>query len=96
MAYYNNYSLGALVYSAMHSSYAMIWLMKELTFADKSLKEKVKPQFAILIFLFCESYKIIGFLQISGRGINNPTPLRVFCCVFAYAIGVVVMMVSDI
>lgn len=32
----------------------------------------------------------------SGKGINNPTPLRVFTCVFSYAIGLLLMIGSDV
>ena len=38
MYYYNNYSLGAYIYTCLHGSYGLIWFFKEITFPDKSFR----------------------------------------------------------
>ena len=41
MVYFDNYSLAAYLYLALHGSYGMIWLLKDFTFPDGSFQRKV-------------------------------------------------------
>ena len=50
MVYYDNYSLGAFLYLALHGSYGIIWLIKDFTFPDGSFLRKVP------ILPFCYGY----------------------------------------
>ena len=36
MHIYNNFSLGSYLYLSIHGSYGFLWLIKDLTFPDKS------------------------------------------------------------
>ena len=41
MMYFNNYSLAAYLYLALHGSYGIIWCIKDFTFPDGSFERKV-------------------------------------------------------
>ena len=38
MYYFNTYNLTGFVYAALHGSYGILWLLKDLTFPDNSFK----------------------------------------------------------
>ena len=95
MKYYQNYSLGAFLYLALHGSYGIFWLLKDYVFGDKSFD---KPC-TIVAFLGCVgllgAYWYIPFMQISGQGIQNPSLYRVLTAVLMYVFGVNIMLISD-
>ena len=41
MIYFDNWSLGAWLYLALHGSYGCFWLLKDLTFPDTSFQKGV-------------------------------------------------------
>jgi hypothetical protein len=38
----------------------------------------------------------IGLMMMVGYGEQNPTPERIFCCIFLYVIGLNLMMLTDL
>lgn len=36
MIYYDNFSKRNIIYTALHGSYGLLWILKDLTFPDKS------------------------------------------------------------
>ena len=41
MVYFDNFSLGAWVYLALHGSYGLCWILKDLIFPDKKFSGKI-------------------------------------------------------
>lgn len=103
MYIYQNFSLGAYLYVmhvlisqlAFHGSYGILWLVKDFVFPDKSWQRGATLGSIICGSGFLILYWMIGFLQISGRGLDNPTNGRVITAVASYVFGVTLMMVTD-
>ncbi len=94
MVIYGNYSTSAWVYLAIHGSYGFIWLLKHFTFPDRRWETRVTYGGFVMIFLFLALYWIAPFLLIS----DPPGPVSgwfITLCVTMFALGVVIMMVSD-
>ncbi len=51
MHYYENYSLGPMVYLSLHGTYIMIWFIKEISFPDASWEREVGLIKSALVFL---------------------------------------------
>jgi protein-S-isoprenylcysteine O-methyltransferase Ste14 len=99
MWYFNNYATEAWVYLALHGSYGLCWLLKDLAFPDKSWMEKVTLGGAIMSFLLVLGpYWVFPFLLISGvQGPSQPeaSGFLIFLVTFLYVLGVVIMIASD-
>jgi hypothetical protein len=52
MVYYDNYSLAAFLYLALHGSYGILWLIKDFAFPDGAFLRKVKILPAICGWIF--------------------------------------------
>jgi hypothetical protein len=95
MWYYQNNSLGCWVYAALHGSYGIIWIIKELTFPDKGFRIKIDAITAVLLVYLLGLYWNIGFQMVSGRAEQNPSPIRIFICINMYVFGVLLMVLTD-
>lgn len=62
MHLFNNYSLGAYLYTALHGSYGIVWIVKELTFPDMSWRRKLTIPSTINNTLFLGSYWYMVYL----------------------------------
>jgi len=58
MLFYNNFSVVAWVYLALHGSYGFMWLFKDRVFADKQWEQHVSIPYAIVAFLALGLYWI--------------------------------------
>jgi hypothetical protein len=103
MCYYNNFSQGAWVYLALHGSYGIkfnylgfVWVMKDIVFPDKSFSQKVGLAGSVAVASILLAYWGMGFLMMSGSTDTNPSPERIFCCIFMYVIGLVLMVLTDL
>ena len=96
MIYFNNYSKGAYIYLSLHGSYGLIWLLKDVTFPDKSMHVKTcfLPAGALICLLLL--YWGIGFEMMYGLGIQEPTNGRIFSCFFIYSFGLIFMLCTDL
>jgi protein-S-isoprenylcysteine O-methyltransferase Ste14 len=94
MFFYGNFSTTAWVYLGLHGSYGLIWLLKELACPDPGFKKKITIAGGINVFLLVLGpYWLAPFLLVSqGR---EASPALMGACILLYAVGVVVMMVSD-
>ena len=68
MIYFRNFSLGAWVYLCLHGSYGMLWMLKDITFPDKSFRRKV----TLTSFLYPFPVALIplaysGYYMMSGQ-----------------------------
>ena len=96
MIYFNNYSKGAYIYLSLHGSYGLIWLLKDMTFPDKSMHVKTcfLPACALVTLLLL--YWGIGFEMMYGLGIQEPSNGRIFICFFIFSFGLIFMLCSDL
>ena len=95
MSYYNNYSLGCYVYLALHGSYGLIWMIKDQAMPDASFEKKTGFLTTLFTITLLAAYWVMPYLQASGQGINKPSGERIAVCTIMFAVGVVIMMVSD-
>lgn len=65
MFYFDNFSIGAWVYLALHGSYGLLWLFKDLVYPDKKWEEEVSIPYAVLVFFALGLYWIAPYILIS-------------------------------
>ena len=99
MNYYQNFSLSANVYLALHGMYGFCWMLKHFAFPDRKWEKKVTIGGGLMAFvLVLGPYWVFPFLLISG--ILGPTQRIAGLTVLTAAIsihtlGVVIMMTAD-
>ncbi len=93
MFYYDNFSLGPLVYLALHGTYGMMWLLKDRLFPDKQWEEIVSPGYGVFAFGALLLYWIAPFILIS-RSIE-PTPTVIALSVTLTVFGTMLHFGSD-
>ncbi len=94
MWYFNNWSVEAFIYLAIHGTYTILWLVKDALFADKRFKEE-QPLLigTFFIFLPLAGYYAAPYLLVS-RHIVLP-PFLIGVILFLYTMGVFLHFVSD-
>lgn len=95
MNIFQNFSLSTYIYSALHGSYGILWLIKDLCFPDKNFNNKMTIASMIGGFGILSLYWFLDFLEIAGYGITSPSIPRIFFAIILYVFGVVIMMISD-
>jgi protein-S-isoprenylcysteine O-methyltransferase Ste14 len=99
IAWYHNTSVAAWIYLAMHGSYSLAWLVKELAFPDASWQVRITVGGGINLFVSVLGlYWVFGWLLISG--VSHPVyPLPEyawFClCISLCILGCVIMISTD-
>ena len=99
MNYYQNFSLAAYVYLALHGMYGFCWMLKHFAFPDQSWEKKVTIGGGLMAFvLVLGLYWVFPYLLISG--ILGPDQKMASLAVLTAAIslhtlGVVIMMTAD-
>ena len=67
MLLYQNTSMSAWIYLALHGSYGLVWMIKEAAFPDPAWQRKVTMGGALATFLLVLGpYWLMGWLLISG------------------------------
>ncbi len=99
MAYYQNTSVGAWIYLAMHGAYGLVWILKDLAFPDPNWQRKITILGGINSFLGVLGwYWVFGWLLISGTSAPR-YPLADyawFClCVSLCIVGCAIMIAAD-
>ena len=51
MAWYDNYSSAAWIYTAMHGSYGLVWILKDVAFPDPNWQKRITIGGGINAFL---------------------------------------------
>jgi protein-S-isoprenylcysteine O-methyltransferase Ste14 len=67
MMLYQNFSVTAWVYLALHGTYGFMWLFKDRVFPDRQWEEKVSVPYAVLAFLALLLYWIAPVYIIYNR-----------------------------
>jgi protein-S-isoprenylcysteine O-methyltransferase Ste14 len=94
MHYYDNHSTTAYAYLALHGSYGLVWLLKELACPDPSWQTKVTvPSLVVAWLSILGPYWIAPYLLITER-VEQP-PQVICACSIAYVLGVTLMLGAD-
>ena len=97
MCYFDNWSLGAWIYLALHGNYGLVWLIKDRTFPDIGFTRPT-TQFSALVpwITVLGPYYLIGYWLIGGgEAQRNPSYERIFVAIQLYCLGVVFMVLTD-
>ncbi len=99
MNIYNNYSLEAYIYLALHGMYGFCWLIKHFVFPDKQWEKKITIGGAFIVFLLVLGpYWIFPFLLISDiLGIEKRliSLLILSLAISIHTLGLVIMIIAD-
>jgi steroid 5-alpha reductase family enzyme len=93
MYYYNNFSIGAWVYLALHGSYGFLWLIKDQLFPDRQWEQQVSVSYGIFVFLMLCLYWIAPFILISQH--HQPRNVTIAVAVALNMFGVMLHFSSD-
>ncbi|MGK7942483.1 MAG: DUF1295 domain-containing protein [Crocosphaera sp.] len=74
MTLYDNFSITAWIYLALHGTYGILWLLKDKIYPDKSWEEEMPVMMGIVIFGTLLLYWVAPFLLIS-QNIEASPPL---------------------
>ena len=73
-----------------------MWCIKDYIFPDKSFQSRLKLTGLFSVSIVLLLYWGIGFLMMSGIADNNPSPERIFFCIFIYVVGLSLMLCADL
>lgn len=96
---YGGASPAAWVYIAVHGSYGIAWIIKDVVFPDRSWQRRVPVIGAMNMFVFALGwYWVFGWLLISG--VSRPTyplpqPVWFAVCLTLFSVGLVIMLAAD-
>lgn len=93
MLAYQNFTLGAWVYLALHGTYGFLWLLKDRIFPDKRWEQEIPFRQGVFIFGLSNLYWVAPFILISS-GTVPPLPL-VAAAISLNILGVFVHYTSD-
>jgi len=99
MWFYQNFSPAVWVYLAMHGSYGIVWLIKDVAFPDPNWQKKITVGGAINAFLFVLGpYWLFGWLLIAK--VSQPdypvSEYAWYClCMSLCILGSVIMIAAD-
>jgi protein-S-isoprenylcysteine O-methyltransferase Ste14 len=97
--YYRNTSTAAWIYLAMHGSYGLVWILKDLAFPDPAWQKRVTVGGGINSFLAVLGwYWVFGWLLISGASRPRyPLPDHAWfaVCISLCILGSAIMIAAD-
>ncbi|MDJ0598523.1 MAG: DUF1295 domain-containing protein [Crocosphaera sp.] len=77
MNVYQNFSITAWVYLALHGTYGILWLLKDRIYPDKSWEEEISIPMGITGFLVVSLYWVAPFILISQHIEASPPLISV-------------------
>ncbi len=93
MLLYQNFTIGAWVYLALHSTYGLLWLLKDRLYPDKQWEPEISIGQGIFIFGLTALYWVAPFLLISSGTV--PSSPLVAAAISLNILGVFLHYVSD-
>ena len=99
IAYFENYSTTAWIYTAMHGSYGLVWILKDVAFPDPNWQRRITIGGGINAFVTVLGwYWVFGWLLISGT-VQPDYPLPDYAwyclCISLCIVGSVIMIAAD-
>jgi protein-S-isoprenylcysteine O-methyltransferase Ste14 len=98
MILFNNYSIIAWVYLALHGTYGFCWLLKHVAFRDSKWETRITFGGAVFTFLLLATYWVAPYLLISDAlGADRSAPSTGFLafCIALFVLGLTIMTASD-
>ncbi len=93
MAAYNNFTLAAFIYLALHGGYGVLWLLKDQFYPDKQWEQDLPVVTGIFTFFVVGLYWIAPFILISSG--SEPSNILIALAVFINLLGVFFAYGSD-
>jgi protein-S-isoprenylcysteine O-methyltransferase Ste14 len=97
--YYRSWSPAAWVYLAMHGSYGLVWVLKDLAFPDPRWQRRITIAAGFNLFAMVLGwYWVFGWLLISGTVRPRyplPEPAWFCLCISLCIVGCAVMIAAD-
>ena len=97
--YYGATGAPAWTYLALHGTYGLVWLLKDLAFPDPKWQVRVTLAGGLAAFCFVLGpYWVIGWLLLSGRVVPTypvAEPIWLAGCVTLCVLGVAIMIAAD-
>ncbi len=90
---YQNFTLGAWIYLALHGTYGFLWLLKDQIYPDKRFEEEVAPAVGIGSFIMLALYWVAPLVLMSSGSV--PSPNLVAVAVAGYTLGIFLHYTSD-
>lgn len=99
MAWYGQTSAPAWVYLALHGTYGLVWLLKDMAFPDPNWQKRITLGAGINAFTFVLGpYWLFGWLLISGVSQPQyplPEPAWLCLCISLCVFGCALMIAAD-
>ncbi|MDI3259170.1 MAG: DUF1295 domain-containing protein [Sinobacteraceae bacterium] len=99
MAWYHNTTVAAWIYLALHGSYGLVWIVKDLAFPDPNWQRRITIGGGINAFLGVLGwYWVFGWLLISGVSQPHyplPDPAWFALCISLCILGCAIMIAAD-
>lgn len=94
MWFFDNWSVEAFTYLALHGTYSLLWLLKQTYFPDRRFAEKVPLWIGVcFVFLPLAGYYLAPYLLISRHVVLPPYVFAIV--IFLYVMGVFLHYVGD-
>lgn len=97
--YYQNTSLESWIYLAMHGTYGLVWILKDMSFPDPNWQKRITFGSSLMAFVGVLGwYWVFGWLLISGTvEPNYPLPDYAWyaLCISLCMFGSVIMIAAD-
>ncbi|MFD2561237.1 methyltransferase family protein [Aquimarina rubra] len=95
MSLYDNFSIEAYIYLALHGTYSLLWFLKFYWFRDEGFRVQIPVLKGVFsIFLVMTGYYVAPFILISQQ--VKASPMFISVVLFFYIIGIFFHFVSDI
>ena len=94
MCYFNNFSLDAWMYLALHGNYGIVWFIKDLTFPDSFESLCTTLSFLVPLPTVLILYHFIVYWMMGGTE-NMRLLERIFVAIQLYCLGVLLMVLTD-
>ncbi|NER19349.1 MAG: DUF1295 domain-containing protein [Symploca sp. SIO1C2] len=93
MVIYHNFTIGPLVYLALHGTYGFLWLLKDRLYPDKQWEEEIPILIGIVGFFIVGLYWVAPFILISSG--SEPPPVLIAVAIAINILGVFLHYTSD-
>jgi hypothetical protein len=83
-----------IIYTAMHGSYGLCWLLKDILFADPSFTHPGRFLNLLTLATVLNGYWLIPYWRIT-HPVQHTSSTLILIALLMYVMGVVIMMIAD-